>query len=697
MIYFLKAILALALLAHFSFAQTVKTNNANADSGLVAELQKILAEEVAANPSLPGELLHVAAPKQNLDVSLAAGLFDRQSKLALDPHHVFRVASVTKTFTAASILRLYEEGKIKLDNPISDYLPKEYAELLENDGYQTNQITVRHLLTHTSGIHDYAQDPQYFAAVRNDPKHRWTRMEQVQSAMKWGKPHFESGKGYHYSDTGYVLLGEIIERLSGLSLAEAFRALLDFKKIGLDETYLETLEPAPAGVKPLSHPYFEGMDVIEVDASHDLYGGGGLISSTEDLARFFRALLTGKVFKKSSTLETMLVVPPTNESFRGGANGMGIFRRNIAGNVCWGHTGFWGTSAYHCPAADVTIVRHYNEAEPHESFVFNDLYEKISGLLKIGNSSPPMAQTQKPINNPTISKEQWREDLRYFARELAKRHKNLYHSISKEKFDEMVLKLDRDIPSLTDYQIVVRMLEITAKVGDGHTVVVQPDWFTILPLRLYWYGNELRVTHAAENYREALGTRVVKIGDFGIKEAKERLMATVLSTEESKNEWYVLSNSAVLLTRPEILQTVGIARSVERVPITFETDAGKQFTLEIAPIKPMVDASTGAVRLGLVPAVKEPPLYQQKPTEGFWYTYLPDSQTVYVSFRRYPKCSLLGGCPEFDNVMKLVDEKKPAHLVIDLRGNSGGDSSTVRRSLIPAIQKRAAINQKGRL
>jgi D-alanyl-D-alanine carboxypeptidase len=383
MMYLLKATLVLICFSNFTFAQTAKTSNIQAKADLISALQKILAAEVAANQSLPGELLHITAPRQGLDASLAAGLFDRDSKLSLDPHHVFRVASVTKTFTAASILRLFEKGKIKLDNPINLYLPKEYTEILEGDGYPTNVITVRQLLTHTSGIHDYATDPQYFAAVQSDPKHRWTRMEQVQSAMKWGKPHFEPGKGYDYSDTGYVLLGEMIERLSGMSLPKAFRTLLDFKKLELDETYLETLEPAPARVKSLSHPYFEEMDAISIDASHDLYGGGGLVSSVEDLARFYRTLFNKKVFARDSTLQTMLIVPPTNERVPGGAHAMGIFRRNIAGNVCWGHNGFWGTSAYHCPEADVTIVRHYNQAEPHGSFIFNNLYKQVFTKLEV--------------------------------------------------------------------------------------------------------------------------------------------------------------------------------------------------------------------------------------------------------------------------------------------------------------------------
>jgi D-alanyl-D-alanine carboxypeptidase len=366
-----------------ALAQTAKRVNAKAPAELIAELQRLLSAEVAAHPSLPGELLHVHTATQGIDVSLAAGVFDRESKRPLDPHNVFRVASVTKTFVAASILRLYEDGKIKLDDPIDHYLPQEYTTILDGGGYPTNVITVRQLLTHTSGIFDYARAQQYYEVIINNPKHRWTRLEQVQDAVKWGKPYAAPGKGYHYSDTGYVLLGEMLERLTGKPLGPALRSVLNFKKLKLDETYLETLEPVPAGVKPLAHPYFGDVDAAEFDPSVDLYGGGGLVSSAEDLARFYRALLRGKIFHHASTLQIMLTVPPTNEDAPGGPYAMGIQGRAIAGNVCWGHTGFWGTSAYHCPGIDVTIVRHYNQAQPAPDFIFKTLYEQIAKTLGI--------------------------------------------------------------------------------------------------------------------------------------------------------------------------------------------------------------------------------------------------------------------------------------------------------------------------
>lgn len=345
-------------------------------------MQQALSNEVKDHPSLPGELLHVHAPNEGIDVSLAAGVFDRKSKRPLDPHHVFRVASVTKTFVAAAILRLYEDGKIKLDDPINRYLPSEYNKILDKGGYPTDVITVRQLLTHSSGLYDYAKAEQYFAIITADPKHRWTRREQLEDAMIWGKPYNQPGKEYDYTDTGYILLGEMLERLTGKSLGAALRSVLNFKQLKLDETYLETLEPEPAGIKPLSHPYFGEIDSVDFDPSVDLYGGGGLVSSVEDLARFFRALVQGRIFHRASTLQMMLTVPATNNDAAGGPYAMGIQRRHIAGNVCWGHNGFWGTSAYHCPEIDVTIVRHYNQAQPHD-LTFKALYEQIAKTLGI--------------------------------------------------------------------------------------------------------------------------------------------------------------------------------------------------------------------------------------------------------------------------------------------------------------------------
>ena len=114
---------------------------------------------------------------------------------------------------------------------------------------------------------------------------------------------------------------------------------------------------------------------------------------------------------------------------------------------------------------------------------------------------------------PVLSKEQWRDDLRHFAREMPRRHMNLFHSMSREQFERAVGELEAAIPSLEDHQIVVGLQQIAARVGDGHTGVHQPPWFQLYPLALFWFGDELRVTAATREYERALGARVVRIGE----------------------------------------------------------------------------------------------------------------------------------------------------------------------------------------
>jgi hypothetical protein len=296
---------------------------------------------------------------------------------------------------------------------------------------------------------------------------------------------------------------------------------------------------------------------------------------------------------------------------------------------------------------------------------------------------------QKDAQAPALTKEQWREDLRYFARELPKRHKNLYHTTSREKFEHAVAELDAAIPSLQNHQIIVRMHQIAATVGDGHTGVHLPPYFKRYPIRLFWFGSELRVIAAAREYQNALGARVVKIGALSIDEAQSRILSFFPSAE-NENEWYVMSTSPAFIIVPEVLHALGVAPAIERAPFTFEDERGKQFTLEINPVEFTIVGGSPTQRL--LPAAKEQPLYRQKPGERFWFTYLPDSQTVYVSFRGYDS---LG-----ENARKLfqfIDVNPTKRLVIDIRQNGGGDFFEGRRHLIHPLKKSTALNQKGRL
>lgn len=302
---------------------------------------------------------------------------------------------------------------------------------------------------------------------------------------------------------------------------------------------------------------------------------------------------------------------------------------------------------------------------------------------------PVQGVAQKEAQEPALTKEQWREDLRYFAGELPKRHKNLYHATSREQFERAVAELDAAIPSLQAHQIIVRMHQIAAMVGDGHTGVHLAPYFKRYPIRLYWFGRELRVIAAAKEYQDALGARVVKIGVLGVDEAQARILSCFPSAE-NENEWYVMSTSPAFIIVPEVLHALGVVPALGRAPFTFEDERGKQFTLEINPVE--LPSVGGSPTSRLLPAAKEQPLYRQKPGERFWFMYMPDSQTVYVSFRGYDS---LG-----ENARKLfqfIDDNPTKRLVIDLRQNGGGDFFEGRRHLIHPLKKRPALNEKGRL
>jgi D-alanyl-D-alanine carboxypeptidase len=315
----------------------------------------------AAHPTYPGVALAVISPR--LRWTGSAGHAALGSPDTLDPQAGFRIASVTKTFTAASILRLAEEGRIGLDDPIADHLAPATLELLGGGGYDPQAIRIRDLLTHTSGLYDYASDPKFVGFVLTHGRHHWTRRKQVRFAITHGKPYGPPGTAFHYSDTGYVLLGEMIERTTGRPLAKAFRRLLGFEKLGLSRTYLESREPRPRAAHARAHQYYERIDATKFDPSFDLYGGGGLVSSVGDLARFYRALLHGRVFEQESTLRTMLGRPNPR---RLGDLGMGIFSNDLggrSGQSCWAHSGFWGTTVIHCPATDVTLALAVNQGK----------------------------------------------------------------------------------------------------------------------------------------------------------------------------------------------------------------------------------------------------------------------------------------------------------------------------------------------
>src|SRR5258705_13484162 len=133
---------------------------------------------------------------------------------------------------------------------------------------------------------------------------------------------------------------------------------------------------------------------------------------------------------------------------------------------------------------------------------------------------------------------------------MVKKHKNAFHHVAKEEYEKDMEQLYKDVPVLKDYEIIVRLMQITAKIGDGHTAVHLPADFKRYPIRLNYFGDDLYVIAATPPYKDALGTRLIKIGEFGLEEINKRL-ASVISQDE--NKWYTMNTTTAFLNVPEIV------------------------------------------------------------------------------------------------------------------------------------------------
>lgn len=292
----------------------------------------------------------------------AVGHIDRQKKdvAEVTPQHPIRIASNTKTFVAVAILRLLEKNCLNLDESISRYVSPNHCTIIRAAGYPLDKITVKQLLGHTSGLYDYV-DNLFIQTWMEDPERFWTRTEQLQWAMDRGAPYGKPGEVYRYSDTGYILLGEIIEQLTGQSLGCALRELIDYKRLGLNHTWLESIEPAPGDALPMVHQYEKELDTYRLDPSSDIYGGGGLVSTVGNLAQFMRGLFDGRIFSDPATLKLMLSKVPAS---RGGPDyGIapqipGNYRLGIEvtdNGAVYGHKGHFGTLAAFIPPLNLAL------------------------------------------------------------------------------------------------------------------------------------------------------------------------------------------------------------------------------------------------------------------------------------------------------------------------------------------------------
>ncbi|PEF72233.1 D-alanyl-D-alanine carboxypeptidase [Bacillus pseudomycoides] len=264
----------------------------------------------------------------------AAGVANLITKKPMKTDFHFRIASVTKTFTATVVLQLAAENRLNLDDSIEKWLPG----VIQGNGYDAKQITIRQILNHTSGIAEYSRSKE--ADFFKNTKKSFTAEELVKIGLSL-PPDFAPGKGWSYSNTGYVLLGILIEKVTGNSYAEEIENRI-IEPLELSNTFL----PGNSSVIPgTNHArgYFQPDGAIElkdVTYYNPSIGSsaGDMISTADDLNKFFSSLLSGKLLKEQQ-LKQMLTTVPTGSAEISGY-GLGIYETKLPNGVSiWGHSG----------------------------------------------------------------------------------------------------------------------------------------------------------------------------------------------------------------------------------------------------------------------------------------------------------------------------------------------------------------------
>lgn len=335
---------------------------------LHTRLQKVLDDWHAAG-EFAGATAAVCLPEGQC-ASFATGYSDRKAKTPMKPDDVMLAGSVGKTFVAAVALQLIEQGKIGLDDKISNYFGKEdWFPRLPN----SKEITVRQLLRHTSGLVRYEFNPNFLKDLTAEPMKERKPLELI-SYLFDSEPPFEAGKGWDYSDTNYIVLGMIIEKVTGkkyydLAVKNVLRPMRLKHTKPQDGPVIEGLVQGYAGE---GYP-FGGADEMIRDGKFAInpqfeWTGGGMATTSGDLARWAKAMYEGRAFSKKMLTEMLKgtkapMLGPNAEY------GLGVIIRPTPRGLSYGHSGFFPgymTEMMYFPEKKISLAVQVNSSVPKD-------------------------------------------------------------------------------------------------------------------------------------------------------------------------------------------------------------------------------------------------------------------------------------------------------------------------------------------
>ncbi len=345
---------------------------------VVAEIQAEMDDLTAAGLP-PGLVVWIDAPEYRFEG--ASGFATLVGEVPMAPDGAFRIGSVTKMFTATVIVQLAEDGVLSLDDTLAKWLPDVADQLPFGD-----QITLRQLLAHTSGLFNVVEHEAYFAdlfaavdidedagiatlaCVERDPRDTLGRYVYGKDAL------FEPGARWSYSNTNYTLLGMVIEAAAAVPLAEAYRTRI-YEPLGMTSTFLDCYEEPVIDV--VNGYTASGGALTDVTELHESVGwsAGGLVSTAPDLVAFARGLFGGALLDDPESLVAMTTPAP------GSSYGLGI---TLEGEYL-GHEGLiagFRSALSYSPELDAVVVRLYNNDGGGPELDLADVLSPVLPLLQ---------------------------------------------------------------------------------------------------------------------------------------------------------------------------------------------------------------------------------------------------------------------------------------------------------------------------
>ncbi len=330
--------------------ETKQTGHSNFDQQR-SELSELVTAW-ADRSEVPSVLLRVQRGADTV-FSGASGLwsFVDNDERSVSANAYFRSASVGKLFTAVTVFKLVEQGKLCLDSPVSNYLEDKLIYSLF--GYYSDTVTIGQLLSHTSGLANIDNDQAKNSWMMLNPEKDKQPQELLSFAAELGL-RYEPGKGQEYTSAGYILLGLVIEAVTEQSYHRVVREQV-LAPLSLNNTF-EQAQEWPTDVE-LIHNYAGDYDMNQIHPSME-FADGGFVTTTADLTRFGIALAEGTVFEQEQTYMAMMT-PQGSEGI-----GFGPFiDENSSGELIFYHPGHWGVMLYVDPAHQLSIAFSVNQSE----------------------------------------------------------------------------------------------------------------------------------------------------------------------------------------------------------------------------------------------------------------------------------------------------------------------------------------------